>query len=216
MRLVLCDSHLLLLEALTAALTAGGHEVVAAVTTPQEALVMVAASDPDICVLDVAFPGDGGLQAARLVRERHPRTRVLILTSVTAPDMVSAALRAGVAGYTSKAHGVGDMLTVLNRIAAGEIAIDGELLRSVVTYHAAPPTDPTEELLRFLTPRERQVLHQILAGKSTRELARDLTIATSTARTHVQNVLVKLGVHSRLEAAAMVSRVRRPLTDVEV
>lgn len=205
MRLVLCDDHRLLTEALAAVLSAHGHVVEAIVYKPEEAVRAVAASDPDVCLLDLTFDGAvEGIGIARRLRDEHPRTKVLVLSATTEPSIVAAAIDAGVAGFTRKDQSARALLTTLDRVEAGEMAIDGELLRAAIRRVLPAAQSHTSRLLSFLTPQERSVLLLLVDGHSTAEIAQTLVVATSTARTHVQNVLMKIGAHSRLQAAAMV------------
>ena len=236
-RIVLCDDHTLLTESLAASLTAKGYQVEAVTSTPAQGLAAVAALDPDILMLDVHFPmtaaqrlgpsaatfsgGElafpvsrpnsrmvtAGLELAQAVLERHPRTKVLMVSATDDPAIVSAALDLGVSGFTRKDQRIDGIVQILERVAAGEVAVDPELLRDAVRHLKAPDVDQAERTLRYLTPREREVLRRIVEGESTKQIARAMDIAQSTARTHVQNVLVKLGAHSRVEASAIVARV---------
>src|SRR5947209_1679723 len=159
MRLVLCDDHRLLLEALASIFSANGHVVEAIVTSPSEAVGAVMASDPDVCVLDIGFPGaESGVEVAARLRREHPRTKVLILSGTTDPNIVSAAINAGVAGFTRKDQSAAAILTVLDRVGQGELAVDPDLLRAVARESRSPRQTDASRLLSFLTPRERYAL----------------------------------------------------------
>jgi two-component system nitrate/nitrite response regulator NarL len=234
LRIVLCDDHTLLTESLAASLIGRGYTVEAVTSTPAQGLAAVAALDPDVLMLDVHFPGTptstgggarrygepafpvsrphtrmvtAGLDLARAVAARHPRTKVLMVSATDDPAIVSAALDLGVAGFTRKDQRIDGIVQILERVGQGEVAVDPELLRAAVRHLKAPDVDQAERTLRYLTPREREVLRRIVDGESTKQIARAMDIAQSTARTHVQNVLVKLGAHSRVEASAIVTRV---------
>jgi DNA-binding NarL/FixJ family response regulator len=203
MRLLLCDDHTLLLESLTAALTARGHDVVGTVTDPSVVAEAAERLSPDVCLLDLAFPGGDGLQAARELAARAPGTKVLVLSATNDPALVRAAFEAGVLGFVPKDESVAEILTALRRLDQGEVAIDPRLLRLVMRQPGPSQTEQgANPQMTRLTPRETQVLVHLVAGDTTSEIARALGIADSTARTHVQNVLVKLGVHTRLQATA--------------
>jgi two-component system nitrate/nitrite response regulator NarL len=205
-RLVICDDHRLLTEALASMLSAQGHVIEGIAYDADELLRLVAASDPDVCLLDLNLAGGTeGVTVARELLERHPRTKVIILSAVSEPSVVAAAIDAGVVGFVRKDQNASRIISTLERVAAGDMAIDGDLLRAAVRATPSPPRSDTSRLLSFLTAKERAVLLLLVDGSSTAEIARSLGIATSTARTHVQNVLVTLGVHSRLQAAAMVA-----------
>jgi two-component system nitrate/nitrite response regulator NarL len=236
-RIVLCDDHTLLTESLAASLTGKGYQVEAVTSTPAQGLAAVATLDPDVLMLDVHFPASAaaiaaaqhlaggvgepafpvsrptsrmvtaGLELAQIVIERHPRTKILMVSATDDPAIVSAALDLGVSGFTRKDQRIDGIVQILERVGQGEVAVDPELLRAAVRHLKSPDIDQAERTLRYLTPREREVLRRIVEGESTKQIARAMDIAQSTARTHVQNVLVKLGAHSRVEASAIVARV---------
>jgi two-component system, NarL family, nitrate/nitrite response regulator NarL len=204
-RLVICDDHRLLTEALAALLSAHGHVVEAVAYAQDDGLRAVAASHPDVCLLDLNFNGAAeGVTTARQLRDEHPSTKVVILSAVSEPSVVAAVIDAGVAGFIRKDQSASTILTMLDRVAAGEIVIDGDLLRAAVHAARLPGRGQTSTVIDFLTAKERVVLLLLVDGHTTGDIARSLGVAASTARTHVQNVLMKLGVHSRLQAAALV------------
>ena len=205
MRLVLCDDHRLLAEALATALRAHGHEVVAVATTPEDGLRAVVDHHPDVCLLDVGFPGASGLDLVAQIVSAHEETKVLMLSGRSNPDVVNAALTAGAAGFVLKEQGIDRILQALERVLAGEAVVDSGLLRAALSV-PVPRRSLESQRLRSLTSREREALRRIAAGESTKEVARAMHVSESTARTHVQNVLTKLGVRSRLQAAALVAR----------
>lgn len=202
MRLVLCDDHRLLLEALSTALSARGWIVEATATTPDEAVDAVALHAPNMLVTDVAFPAGDGIDAVRAVVERHPRTKVVILTGVDSPALVREALEIGVAGYTRKNQSIRAIAEVMERADRGDVAVDNALLRSLAVNTRTSPSSP-RSLFGSLTPREQHVLELLVDGRNTAEIVAMLKISDSTARTHVQSILSKLGVHSRLQAVAI-------------
>lgn len=207
MRIVLCDDHRLLVEAFATALRSHGHEVVALATTPEDGYRAVMEHEPEVCVLDLFFPGGSGLDAASKITSANPACKVLILSARSDPELIVAALAAGASGFVLKEQSIDGILRALDRVAAGEGAVDPQLLRAAIRVPS--PRRPVEsQRLRFLTPREREALRRIAEGESTKEIARAMQVSQSTARTHVQNVLTKLGVRSRLQAAALVSRER--------
>jgi DNA-binding NarL/FixJ family response regulator len=204
MRVVLCDDHALLLDALGASLVTHGHTVVFAATEPGAAVEAVRDHRPDLLLLDAYFPAGSGLEAAATVTREVPETKVVFLSASTDPDLVSAALESGAVGFVRKDHGLERILRALDRVEAGEIVMEAQLFRAVVARTREPERHDVRWLAQFLTEREREVLARIVAGESTDQMARAMEVARSTARTHVQNVLQKLGVHSRLQAATSV------------
>jgi two-component system, NarL family, nitrate/nitrite response regulator NarL len=205
LRLVLCDDHQILAEALAAALQARGHQVLSVTTDPATGAAAVATYDPDICLLDVRFAGeDSGLKAARLIRQQHPRTKVLLVSGVADTQTLAEAVKIGVAGLISKDLGVDDIAEALQAVATGG-AVFGRGLphRALSLDNTKPqPKDP----LDALAPREREVLARIVEGQSTKQMARAMSIGNGTVRMYVRNVLIALGAHSRLEVAAIARR----------
>jgi len=205
LRLVLCDDHRLFLEALASALIGHGHDVVATATTPDGAVRAVALWRPDACVLDLGFPEGNGVEAARTLREQYPTTQVLVLSATTDPQVITDALDAGVNGFVDKGRSIDAVLSALEKLADGLPAIDPDT-RAGASRHSRPVRERRTALaLDYLTEREREVLKLISQGQDTVQIAQALSVSKSTARTHVQNILVKLGVHSRLQAAALVA-----------
>lgn len=201
MRLVLADDHRLLLEALATALADFGYTIEAAVSTPAEAVRAVDLHDPDVLLIDVSFPGATGLDAARRVRASHPRTKVVMITGTTDLAPLEEALRIGVEGYLRKARRVEEIAAVLETVAAGETSYDRDLLNE--RRRAEPHVPRQRGAVPELTPRETHVLRLLVDGLSTKEIVREMGVSQSTVRTHVQNIFAKLGVHSRLQAVAL-------------
>ena len=197
MRLVLCDDNRILCEALGVALEGYGHEVLAAVTSTARGIVAVAAHQPDACVLDLRFPDPpDGLMTACIIRERYPGTAVLVLSALIDPASRSMAEQIGVSGFLRKDHNVDQVVSALDVIAAGGVVFD-PLVCSRLPAEGARSFNSAY----YLTPREKEVLHRIVVGQSTAQMSGEMNISTSTLRSYVKNVLAKLGVHSRLEAA---------------
>ena len=207
MRILLCDDHVLLAEALESLLTAAGHEVTVT-PTADAAVQALGRLQPDVAVLDVGFPEGDGLEVLSRTGEIAPSTRVLMLSASRDPELVRTALDLGACGYLCKDVGVAEVIRAVDRVDHGEVVLDPLVVRALAQRPRAR-LDHVEWLLGFLSPREREVLRRIVLGQSTQEMATGMQVSRSTARTHVQNVLRKLGVHSRLEAVAAVSR-RKP------
>jgi len=204
MRLVLCDDQKILCEALATALEKRDHEILAVTTTASAGVTAVAVQDPEICLLDLRFPdARNGLDAARRITQHHPGTKVLILSGVADPQILSEAMGIGVAGVISKDRSVEEIADALDTIAAGGAVFDAGLHR-VAAF--GPREQRVVRPLDRLTPREKEVLARIVDGESTKQMARAMSITTGTVSMYVRSVLIKLGVHSRLQAAALVSR----------
>ena len=204
MRILLCDHDRLLVEALAASLCRIGHDVVAMTTLPEEAFDAAVEHDPDVCLLDVIFPGGHGIDTVARIRATT-RSKVLVLSAQCDDDAVCAALAAGAGGFVGKNQGIDDVVSSLDQVCEGKVIVPVETA-SVPIGGPGRTRPPELGALRFLTSREREALLMIAEGRSTKEIAQSMQVAYSTARTHVQNVLTKLGVRSRLQAAALVTR----------
>jgi two-component system, NarL family, nitrate/nitrite response regulator NarL len=196
MRIVVCDDHRLLLEALSHALATQGFTIEAATFDPAEAVAAVELYDPDLLLVDLSFPEGNGLDAAREVIAHHPRTKVVVFTGSDDPAMALEAVRIGVAGYIRKDQRLSAIVQAIRRAASGEPWIDAGLMRRLRSAQIASPAPRRPE--DDLTRQERVVLG------STAEIVQRMGIGNSTVRSHIQAILTKLGVHSRLEAVAMV------------
>jgi two-component system nitrate/nitrite response regulator NarL len=207
MRLLLCDDHRLFTQALGSALGAHGHEVIAAVTTAAEAVSVARELEPDVCLMDLNLPSGSAMEAIREIAEQSGATKVLVLSGSAAPGVTASVLAAGAYGYVGKDQPVEVILRALERIGNGELSFDPVQLRAGVR-HGPRVERGVELLLGQFTPRERQVLCRLMQAETTGEIASNLGITRTTARAYVQNILTKLGVHSRLQAVALVTRVR--------
>ena len=208
MRLVLCDDNRILCEALAAIFQAHGHRVLAIATDVTDGIAAVAMHQPDACLMDVRFPDGSGLDAARAIRHRHPDTKILILSCLADPAVLSEAKRIGVAGFLRKDLKADMIMGALDVIGTGGTAFGTRYSGHANRCMAVPPR---EDLMGTLTPRETQVLRRIVAGQSTGEMADEMGVAPSTLRSYIKNILAKLGAHSRLQAAAIASREPRLL-----
>jgi DNA-binding NarL/FixJ family response regulator len=203
MRIVVCDDHRMLLEALAHALATRGFTVEAATLHPAEAVAAVKLYNPDLLLIDLAFPDGNGLDAAREVIAQHPRTRVVVLTGSNDASAALEAARIGVAGFICKDQRLSAIVEALRRAASGESWMDASLFRRLRSAQTASP--PARSPMDELTRQERTVLGMLQEGLSTAEIVARMGIGNSTVRSHIQAILTKLGVHSRLQAVAMMS-----------
>ena len=204
MRIVICDDHRLLLESLSAALAQRGITVEAAVLGPADAVRAVILHDPDVLLIDLAFPEGSGLRAAREVLARHPRTKVVVLTGSTSSEALVEALDVGVAGFLRKDQDVPEIAAALEAVAGGGSAVDPMLLKQASRPTVSLPRQRRPDVQ--LTARERSVAALLVDGRNTDEIMRALGVSQSTVRTHVQSILTKLGVHTRLQAVTVLAR----------
>jgi len=202
-RLLVCDDHRVLLDALSMALTDNGHAVVATALDPDEAVEAAREHQPDVCLLDVYFPDGNGLSAIGRIHEVSPDTKVVMLAGSTGVALVSDAIAQGAQGFISKAKPIEAVIEAIEMAHRGYTAVDPLVLQEALRPH--PQDDDPLWVLKFLTHREWEVLRCIMDGLSTQQMADRLGVQRGTVRTHVQNLLTKLSVHSRLQAAAMMT-----------
>jgi DNA-binding NarL/FixJ family response regulator len=193
MTLVLCDDHAMFRDALADALRARGHEVLG-VSGGRGMVAMVTEHHPDVALID-GFPADrSGVIVAAQLATRSPRTAVILLTAADAATVWQAVDSGAVAGAVSKDNDLTTVERVISRVLAGERVVEG-WLRPAARPHDRPGWPHP------LTAREQQILAFLVEGVSTNYMAERLGVSTHTIRTHVQNVLRKLGVHGRGKAA---------------
>lgn len=200
MRVLICDDHSLFAQALAVVLVGCGHEVVGCVSSPEDAVATVAWNPVDVCVMDLQFPGASGIDGVTGVLSIAPHVRVVVLTGCTDSDELAHAIDAGARGLAVKGDDIHRVIDTLERVHNGELVFNAPSVS--VSAGAKLHAMDSNPLTRFLTSREREVLTRLVAGQNTAELARDMGVRYSTARTHIQNMLTKMGVHSKLEAVA--------------
>ncbi len=202
MRVLICDDHVMFADSLALVLRERGHDVVGVVYSPAEALRLLPTAAPDICLIDLGFPAGSALGALPGLVAAAPETRFVVLTGALDPGTIETALAAGVRGFAHKGRQADEIIDLLARVAAGEVATEPGAARP----DEPRPRDEARRLAGYLTPREREVLVRLARGENTATLARALKITRSTARSHVQSVLTKLGVHSQREAVIAAAR----------
>jgi NarL family two-component system response regulator LiaR len=199
-RVLIADDHAILRKGIRALLsTEAGIEVVGEAGDGVEALAQAESLEPDIILMDLVMPKIDGIEATRQVTARQPGVRVLVLTSFAADDKVFPAIKAGALGYILKDSGPDDLVQAIHQVYRGEPSLEPEIARKVLFELAQPPRQPPTP--DPLTARELEVLRLIAQGKSNREIAEELVLAELTVRTHVSNILGKLHVANRTQAA---------------
>ena len=219
-RVVLADDHDAFVEGLGVVLSAEDDlEVVALAGDGASALQAVLTHHPDVLVVDTQMPGPAVTELVRLVGQAEPTTRVLLLSEDPRLEPSAGPDPGGPAGMT-RAVSARELAEAIRAVAAGfRIMIADDRPSGVPEAVRSPEPEPFERdlhaelLLRSLSDRERQILHLLARGYSNRRIAEACYLSLNTVRTHVQNVLVKLGVHSKLEAAALA--VRQGLVRIE-
>ncbi len=205
---VIVDDHPLFRQGVTQTLaSAADIEVVAEGGSADEAVRLVSDLLPDILLLDINIPG-GGLAAAQTVTSRAPVTKIVMLTVSEDEESLVAALHAGARAYVLKGVSGRDLITILRGVAAGEVYITPVLAASLLiemtgTGHRGRPS---VSALDELTEREHQILGLVAEGLSNKEIAQQLFLSEKTVKHHMTNILQKLQVRNRVEAAMLSQR----------
>jgi DNA-binding NarL/FixJ family response regulator len=200
---LIVDDHMLFAEAVQVAIEDLGISVARVVTTGEEAIAEADRSLPDVIFMDIGLPDQSGLIAGRTILERHPDARIIALTALNDRSTVDEALRLGFVGYLTKDTPVARFVNAIRS------AMDGHLVlpqRLSPTRRRSQAEKDVALMASQLTPREMEVLTLLVEGADGRKAAAALGISLNTVRTHVQSILTKLQVHSRLEAATFAVR----------
>ena len=206
-RVLLADEQSLFREAVRAVLQSeADFDVVAEARDGVQAVAEAERVRPDVAVLDAGLPNCDGIRATRLISESLESCRVLVLGVGSDIRQMVEALEAGARGYLTKEIPLADLIEATRRLARGETLIPPGMLGPLLAHliHRHREEEEARRRVSQLTRREREVLALLADGADNDSIAQRLVISPETARTHVQNVLHKLGVHSRLEAAAFV------------
>ena len=206
LRVMLVDDHALVRSAVRQAISAPDVELVGEAASAEEALALAPVLRPDIMLLDIDLPGMGGLQLLQELAPRLPQMKIVMLTvSSSERDLLDAVAR-GAAGYLTKDLSPEALLRTLRGTQRGELAMSRRFAARALRHFAEAArrgrvTAGVEDDLMGLSPRENDVLAMLADGLTDREIAGALTISPRTVETHVSNILHKLGVRNRAEAA---------------
>ncbi len=206
-RILLVDDHAVVREGLQAMLDAEpDFEVVGQAETAEESIRRVGYDEPDLVVMDIQLPDATGVDACREIRSRWPDVTVLMLTSFADDEALHAAILAGAAGYLLKRIRPHELLDGIRRAAAGESLLDADVVD--LAFRRIRGEVPGDPLLERLTSQELKVLQLIEQGKTNRQIGDELFLAEKTVKNYVSNMLTKLGMARRSEAAAYAARRR--------
>jgi DNA-binding NarL/FixJ family response regulator len=206
-RVLIADDHAVVRQGLRTFLELQDEiEVVGEAADGIEAVELVQRTEPDVALLDLVMPRLGGLEAIRRIREVAPATRVLVLTSFADDDTVLPAVRAGAAGYLLKDVQPPELVGAIRTVHAGEALLAPAVATMLVEQLAAEDGDGAAERDDHLTPREREVLALLARGRANKVIARDLGVSERTVKTHVSNILAKLNLTDRTQAAVYAVR----------
>jgi DNA-binding NarL/FixJ family response regulator len=182
-----------------------GVEVVGEAGTAEEALGRIPATSPNVAILDVRLPDGDGVEVCREIRSRHPEIQCLMLTSFADDEALFSALMAGAAGYVLKQVKGDDLLDSVRRVAAGQSLLDPQVTARVLERLRRGPEE--DERLARLTDQERRILELLADGKTNRQIAEALFLAEKTVKNYVSNLLMKMGMQRRTEAAVYAARI---------
>jgi NarL family two-component system response regulator LiaR len=176
-------------------------EIVGEARTGREAVRLAQRLRPDVVVMDLVMPELDGIAATQLIRRELPGTEVLVLTSMLDDEAIVAAVRAGAIGYMLKSTRAHELRQAIKLAAQGQVQLSPNVAARLMREVAAPERADT------LTEREVDVLRSLARGLANKEIARELSIAENTVKIHVSNILGKLGVQSRTQAALYAGRI---------
>lgn len=199
-RVLIADDHTIVRKGISALLaTEPDIQVVGEARDGVEALALAQSLNPDVVLMDLVMPRLDGIEATRQIALKQPGARILVLTSFAADDKVFPAIKAGALGYLLKDSDPEMLVEAIRRVYNGESSLEPSIARKVLIELAQPPrTGLTPEPL---TARELDVLRFVAQGKNNKEIAGALFITDTTVRTHVSNILGKLHLASRTQAA---------------
>ncbi len=205
LRIVLVDDHEVVRTGIKSMIDAQPDmSVVGEAGSVEDGVKRVGFDEPDVVVLDVRLPDGSGVEACREIRSRFPDVKVLMLTSFADEEALMSAILAGASGYLLKRVKGSDLIEDIRRVGAGESLLDPEMTEKLFErLRAGPQSDP---LLSLLSDQEREIVLRIADGKTNRQIAEEMFLAEKTVKNYVSNLLAKMGMSRRSEAAAYVAR----------
>ncbi|MBK8902415.1 MAG: response regulator transcription factor [Anaerolineaceae bacterium] len=199
---MLVDDHTMVRRGLATFLQISDNlELVGEADSGEEAIELCARLLPDVILMDMVMPDMDGVTATRLIRQQFPTVQVIALTSFKEAKLVQSALQAGAIGYLLKDISADELARAIRSAHAGQATVASEVTQGLIQA-ATQPTAPGADL----TDREHEVLRLLVEGLNNTEIAEKLVVSPSTIKSHVSNILAKLDVTSRTEAAALAVR----------
>jgi len=214
LRILLVDDHEVVRLGLKALIERQPEmEVVAEADNAAKAVMLAAAHQPDVVVMDIRLGNGSGIDACRDIMAQLPATKVIMLTSYAEDDVLFAAIEAGAAGYLLKQAGGQDVVRALQAVAEGQALLDPALTARVFARVRRAAHNEEAAAFAMLSEQEQRVLGLIAAGQTNRQIAQSLHLGEGTIRNYVSTVLGKLGVANRAEAAAYATKHSLKLPD---
>jgi NarL family two-component system response regulator LiaR len=199
-RILIADDHEIVRKGIRALLaTKRDMQVIGEARDGAEAVAQAQTHRPDVVLMDLMMPKMDGIQATREITTKLPGTRVLVLTSFAADEQIFPAIKAGALGYLLKDSGPQELIQAIRQVYRGEPSLEASVARKVLAELSDPPQKPLTP--DPLTVRELDILRLIAQGSSNKEIAEKLVIAEETVHSHVSNILSKLHLASRTQAA---------------
>jgi DNA-binding NarL/FixJ family response regulator len=206
-RILIVDDQALFAEGLSSILRQQGMPVVGVARTGREGVALASQTHPDTVLVDISLPDVSGLVAGRRILEEHPEVRVIALTGLPDRTSIHEAMASGFHGYVLKTGSFTELVGAIQATTRSHVVIPEASVESIVNSSAPLAQDEEKPQddgpLSQLTDRERQILGLLAEGANGRQIAGRLFLSPNTVRTHIQNMLGKLRVHSRLEAVAL-------------
>ncbi len=201
-RVLLVDDHTLFRSGIKALLSRDpAFEIVGEAGDGLEGVKRALSLQPDVVLMDLHMPGLSGREALQLILDDLPQTKVVMLTVSENADDLMEALRAGASGYLLKNIDADFLTNAVRRAAQGAAVMSDQMTTKLMASVRGAPVSARSTDVDKLTPREREILGFLARGASNKEIARGLELAESTVKIHIQNILKKLGVNSRVQAA---------------
>lgn len=205
-RVFILDDHEMVRMGLRKLLESGGDiEVVGEAGTAAAAIARIPALKPDVAILDARLPDGSGIEVCRQIRSSEPSVKAIVLTSFDDDEALFAAIMAGAAGYILKQVTSHDLLNAVRHVAAGGSLLDPHVTAKVIErLRDGSPEEP--DALRSLSAQERRILELVAEGLTNRQIGERLFLAEKTVKNYMSNVLAKLGLVSRTQAAVFATR----------
>ncbi len=202
-RIILVDDHEVVRLGLKSLLDRHPQfEVVGEAGSARDALEQVAATEPDVVVMDIRLPGTSGIEACEQIVDQYPNTKVIMLTSYAEDEMLFSAIRAGASGYVLKQIASEELVKAIEAVGRGEALLDPAVTQRVFQEVRRAVKEEEASAFVHLSQQEKHVLLLVSEGKTNREIAKNLFLGEGTVRNYVSSILSKLGVSNRAEAAA--------------
>jgi two-component system response regulator NreC len=214
-RILLADDHAILREGIRVILESQPDlEVVGEASTGREAIAAVSDLRPDLVLMDLTMPDINGMEATVAIKRTHPAVQVLVLTMHDSHEQFFRLLQAGASGYVLKGGGKSELLTAIRAVAQGGVFLHPSLAKRLVGDYLRHVETGEEAAQDKLTEREAEVLRLIAEGRTSREIAESLVLSPNTVERHRQNIMAKLGLHSRADLIKYA--IRRGIVDLDI